>query len=340
MRPAGLIRGARRALLLLALGALPAAAQDATHVLILTGLGGDPAYSEQIRSWGARMYDAVRERFAVPREQIMWLAEKPEADPARIAGPSTRDGITAAIERIAAQAGDRDVVFIILFGHGSYQSGQSRFSIPGPDPTAQDFAVMLGRLSKPRVVFVNTTSASGEFLRILSGPNRVIVTATRSGNERNATVFGGHFVEAFASDVADTDKDGAVSILEAFTFARISTERAYESDRRLPTEHAVLDDDGDQKGTSTIEADQGDGRIARATFIGRAAVTAGVAAPPGASPALRALYEERRRIEQQIDELRRIRDTMDPERYEAELERLLVELALKSQEIRRLEGGR
>jgi len=320
--------------------ATSAAAQDATHVLIVTGLGGDPGYAERIHKWGAQLFDAARERFAVPRDRIVWLAEKTTVDPARVSGASTREGIVAAVERIAGQAGANDAVFIVLFGHGSFQSGQSRFSVPGPDPTAEDFAVMLNRLSPARVVLVNTASASGEFLRILSGKNRVIVTATRSGNERNATAFGGHFAAAFASDVADTDKDGAVSLLEAFTYARISTEREYENDKRLPTEHAVLDDDGDQKGSADIEPDKGDGRLARVTFIGQAAVTAGVAAPANASPALRALYEERRGIERQIDELKAIKDTMDPVRYEAELERLLVALALKNQEIRRVEGGR
>ncbi|MCI0433429.1 MAG: C13 family peptidase [Gemmatimonadetes bacterium] len=319
------------------LAAMPAAAQQATHVLIVTGLGGDPAYSERINRWGTRMYDAAVERFAVPRDQVVWLAEKPDIDPARVSGASTKDGISAAIERIAGKAGASDVVFILLFGHGSFQSGQSRFSVPGPDPTAQDFAVLLDRLGAARVVLVNTASASGEFLRVLSGPGRIIVTATRSGNERNATLFGGHFVEAFASDVADTDKDGAVSLLEAFTYARTSTEREYASDQRLPTEHAVLDDDGDQKGSSDM-TDQGDGRIARATFIGQAAVTAGVAAPANASPALRALYEERQKIERAIEQLKAVKDSMDPVRYEAELERLLVELALKNQEIRRMEG--
>jgi hypothetical protein len=230
-------------------------------------------------------------------------------------------------------------VLIVLFGHGSYQSGESRLSMPGPDLTAQDFAVQLGRLQNQKVVFANTTSASGEFVKALSGPGRVIVTATRSGNERNATNFGEHFAAAFANDVADTDKDGAVSVLEAFSYARTETNRQYEQDKRIPTEHAVLDDNGDQKGTDEPDRETDDGALAQATFIGQAAVVAGAAPPENASPALRALYAERKAIEDKLAALRALKDSMAAAEYEKQLEDLLVELALKNQEIRRMEGG-
>jgi hypothetical protein len=157
--------------------------------------------------------------------------------------------------------------------------------------------------------------------------------------ERNLSKFGGWFVAAFAEDVADIDKDGAVSIAEAFEYARIETQRSYEQDQTLLTEHAVIDDNGDGEGTTMITQDSDDGALARVTFLGRGAVVAGVEAPQGASPALRALYEQKQAIEKQIADLRSIKDTMEPERYEAELERLLLDLALKNQEIRRMEGG-
>jgi hypothetical protein len=259
-----------------------------------------------------------------------------------VSGRSTKEEIEAAIAAIASRAAAGDVVLIVLYGHGGYQSGESRFSMPGPDLTPQAFDLLLDRLATQKVVFVNTTSASGEFVKVLSGPGRVIVTATRSGAERNATRFGEHFAAALAEDVADTDKDGAVSMLEAFVYARTQTNRSYEEDRALPTEHAVLDDDGDAKGTDEPDPQdgKGDGVVARATFLGQAAVVAGAAPPSDASPALRALYAERQKIEQRLATLRAAKDTMDARQYETQLEDLLVELALKNQEIRRMEGGR
>jgi hypothetical protein len=320
--------------------ASPLAAQgSSTHVLVVSGLGGDPAYGARMQAWATQIVQAARERFAVPAENVQWLAERTEIDPARVTGRSTKEGIETAIGRIASRAKANDVVLIVLFGHGSYQSGESRLSMPGPDLTAQDFAVQLGRLQNQKVVFANTTSASGEFVKALSGPGRVIVTATRSGNERNATNFGEHFAAAFANDVADTDKDGAVSVLEAFSYARTETNRQYEQDKRIPTEHAVLDDNGDQKGTDEPDRETDDGALAQATFIGQAAVVAGAAPPENASPALRALYAERKAIEDKLAALRALKDSMAAAEYEKQLEDLLVELALKNQEIRRMEGG-
>ena len=156
--------------------------------------------------------------------------------------------------------------------------------------------------------------------------------------ERNEARFGGYFVEAFAGEGADTDKDGAVSLLEAFDYARLEVAKLYERDKKMLTEHAVLDDNGDGKGSVEPGADNEDGLLAKATFLGKGAALAG-GPPPGASPELRALYVEKATIEKRIEDLRAVRDTMELERYEKELEDLLVELALKNQEIRRLEGG-
>jgi hypothetical protein len=320
--------------------ATPVLAQgSSTHVLVVSGLGGEPAYATRMQAWATQIVDAAQERFAVPRLNVQWLAERTEIDPARVTGRSTKEGIEAAIGQVAGRAQAGDVVLIVLFGHGSYQSVESRFAMPGPDLTAQDFAVQLGRLHAQKVVFANTTSASGEFVKALSGPGRVIITATRSGNERNATLFGEHFAAAFANDVADTDKDGAVSVLEAFTYARTETNRQYEREKKLATEHAVLDDNGDQKGTDEPDPAAGEGLLAQATFIGQAAVIAGAAPPEDASPALRALYAERKAIEDRLAGLRARKDAMDPAEYEKQLEDLLVELALKNQEIRRMDGG-
>jgi hypothetical protein len=319
--------------------AAPAMAQSRTHALIVTGIGGEPRYQEVFFQWGSTMVKAATERWGVPEADVVFLTEQPDRGPAIADGRSTKDEITKALTGIASKAGPDDLVFIVYLGHGSFQNNEARLSLPGPDVTAAELSVMLDALGNRRLVVVNASSASGAFMKPLAGPNRVVITSTRSGMERNLSKFGGWFVAAFAEDVADIDKDGAVSIGEAFEYARIETQRSYEQDQTLLTEHAVIDDNGDGEGTTIITQESDDGALARATFIGRGAVVAGVEAPPDASPALRALYEQKRVIEKQIADLRAIKDTMDVERYEAELERLLLDLALKNQEIRRIEGG-
>lgn len=320
--------------------ASPALAQERTHVLIVSGIGGEPQYQSLFFDWGAQMAKAAVERWGVPAGDVTYLTEQPERDPALTAGRSTSEEIDKAVTRIASSAGPADVVFVLLIGHGSFQNGESRLSLPGPDLTADDFAKLIAKFGDRRVTLVNAASASGEFVKAISGPNRVVITSTKSGMERNQAKFGGYFVAAFADDGADTDKDGAVSMLEAFTYAKRETLRAYESAQTMLTEHAVLDDNGDAKGTADVTVDGAeDGALAKVTFLGRGAVVAGVSAPPGASPALRALYSEKQVLEKAVADLRALKSTMAEAAYEAELERLLVELALKNQEIRRIEGG-
>jgi hypothetical protein len=191
---------------------------------------------------------------------------------------------------------------------------------------------------KARIAFVNTTESSGEFAKLLAGPNRAIVTATKSGMERNQAVFGEFFAKAFAADVADTDKDGRLSLLEAYEYARLETKRFYEGQNRLMTEHSQIEDTG--KGTPSPEGgpDKPNGALAARITLGAFGAAAS-GAPPNASPALRALYAEKNQIENRIADLKAKKDTMDPAAYESELEKALLELAAKTQAIRRLEGG-
>jgi Peptidase C13 family len=315
-----------------------AASAQHTHVVVIAGIGGEPRYQQMFFDWGSTMAKAATDRWGVPKNDVVFLAEQPERDPSLVTGKSTKIEIEKAFSTLASSAGQNDVVFILLIGHGSFQNNESRLSIPGPDLTAEDFAALVTSLGSRRVVLANVASASGEFVKAISGPNRIVITSTKSGMERNQAKFGKYFVDAFAVDGADTDKDGAVSMLEAFEYAHRETLRAYETDKTILTEHAVLDDNGDGKGESEFARDAQEGRLARATFLGKGAVVAGAAAPPDASPALRALFDEKAQLEKQIEDLRAAKATMDPQQYQDRLEKLLVDLALKNQAIRAAGG--
>ncbi len=337
---ASMARAILATLLLSAGSAAPAHAQQ-THLLVVTGLGGDPLYTEQFHAWATTLVTAATERYGLPAENVTYLGERTALDPEAIADRSTRENVAAAIEAIADRAGPADHVAIVLFGHGSF-TGSARINLPGRDPSAADFAPLLDRLGRRRVTFVNTASASGPFLEALSGEGRVVMTATRNGRERNATIFGGYFVEAFAEgeQEADQDRNARVSMLEAFVYARRRVVAAFEAEGILLTEHALLDDNGDGVGTDAPDPLSGDGMVARTAFLtaGEDLATARVAFPD--DPELRPLYLERAEIEARVDDLRVLRGGADREQYEAELERLLIELALKSRQIRRLEAAK
>lgn len=326
------------ALLVLLSVAIPAAAQQ-THLLIISGLGGDPQYTEQFHKWATTLIDAALSTYQVAEENISYLAEKPDLDPQRIDGPSTKQGVEAAIAAIAKRARSNDPILIVLFGHGSSTGADdARINLPGPDLTAQDFAKLLAAFPAQPVAFVNTASASGGFVTALSGERRIVMTATKTGGERNETIFGGFFVEAFASaaEQADENKDRRVSMLEAYKYASGQVARTYENDGKMLTEHALLDDNGDRQGTPQPDPVANDGALARSLYMTGGAGRLAQQLPD--DPELRALYEQRQALEERIDQLKLLKGGTDPERYEQDMEKLLVDLALKSREIRELEA--
>ena len=313
-----------------ALAALTGAAQlDAqTHVIIVTGATGEPKYAASFHAAGSSLVDALVAQHGFKPDDITYLAENPARDTTRIDGQSTKQELTRAIARVSARKNDR--VLLILIGHGSHAGSESRFNLPGPDLTAAELAVMLEPLRAAQVAIVNAASASGDFLPVLSGRNRVVVTATKSSHERNETLFPKFFVAAFATPGADADKDERVSLLEAFTFAKREVARAYEADSRLPTEHAMLDDDGDGRGSSEPDPRAGDGALARRFTIGVRAANSVATGNHGA----RAVVIRKEQLESQIDSLRRRKATMTEEAYTRELERLLLDLARVNQTLR------
>jgi hypothetical protein len=324
------------ALLAAAAAALPSAAAQQSQLLIISGLGGERQYSDAFYEWSVTLADAARNRHGLTADQIIYLAEDPSRDSARIQGKSTAAEIRAAIRTIARRTKEGDQVFIVLIGHGSATNAESKFSMPGADLGAKDFAALLDSLPGRRVAFINTSSASGDFVPVLSGPGRAIVTATKTGFERNEVTFPRFFVRAFAADGADADKDSRISLLEAFEYARTEVARNYEEANKLQTEHALIEDNGDKTGSTKPELRKGDGATAQGMFLAPALSAAAAAA----DPKLAALYKEKRAIEERITELRRAKDVMRAEEYDAQLEKLLVDLALKTQEIKAIEGKR
>ena len=317
---------------LLALAA-PAAAQT-VHLAVIVGLAGEPEHAEFFQRWASTLVDGATLRLGVPRDHIIYLAELPEKDPKRATGKSTKEEIERAFATLAKNSKADDVVFVLLIGHGTFDGKVAKFNLPGPDMTPANFEPLLKSLPSKHIVFVDTTSSSGPFLEALSGPGRTIVTATRTGAERYATLFGGYFVDALMSDGADADKNHRVTVLEAFNAAKLGVARAYEQQGIMLTEHPLLDDSGDKKGTPDPNADGKNGRVASVLALGTE--QASEAMP--ADPKMRALYEERRDLERRVEGLKLMKTGMEPARYASELEKLLTELALKSKEIKDLEG--
>src|SRR5579862_4448189 len=200
-----------------------------TQVLIISGLGGELKYSQAFRELSSRLATALHERFAIPDSDIVWLGEDSTSRMAHFGGQSTKVNVERAVARFASRAQPGTQVVFVLIGHGAGEGPESRLSIPGPDVSAADFERLFARFPSQRIAFLDLTSASGDVIGTLSAPNRVIVTATKTALERNESHFAQFFVDALSKDGADTDKDGRVSLLEAFRYATAETKRYYEN---------------------------------------------------------------------------------------------------------------
>ena len=312
--------------LVLLLFATPAVVcAQTTHLLIVVGLTTESDHDEVFKKWGTTLASTATEKLGVPKENVVMLS-----------GPqATREAVVKACGTLAASAKPEDTVAIVLFGYGTYANKTAKFNLPGPDMTPQDFEPLLVRIKSKRLVFVNTTSASAPFLEALAGPGRVIITATRTGGEMFATLFGGPFVEAFSSDAADSDHDGKVSFLEAFDYAKKAVAATFVREGLLETEHALLDDTGDHQGSLTPARDGKVGQSAAVISLGSMHAQA-----LPADEKLRTLYLERQQIERRIEELKLLKGGMDPDKYNSELEKLATELALKTRQIKEAGGGK
>lgn len=314
--------------------AVPAAAQD-TRALLVVGLGGTEEYRREFAEWASGLRGALTERFGLSAANVVVLAERAEDVPGA-SGRSTVEAIRSALSSLAAASGAKDRLLVVLIGHGTSQGEEARFNLPGPDLSAADLSLALTPFPTQTVAVVLAGSASGGFVPRLAGPRRIVLSATRSARERNATEFARYFVESLSGDGADLDKDGAVSLLEAFTYTRAEVARHYAEQKVLLTEHAVLEDDGDGEGSPDPGPTAADGKLAD-TFRFRGSAVAQARATD--DPVLARLYAERQEIQARIDKLRSQRSEMTQERYDEALEALLVELALKTREIRAREGG-
>ena len=305
-----------------------------THLVIISGLGGEKKYAESFMQLSATLAEAANKRLGIPDAGIVWLGEDSVSKRPYYRGQASKVNIERTVTQLASRAGPGDQIAFILIGHGSGDGENSKISIPGPDLSARAFAQLLARFPTQKVAFVNMTSASGDMLPILSAPNRVIVTSTKSSFERNESHFAKYFVDALTKDVADTDKDGRISLLEAFKYATVETKRMYETDTRLQTEHAQLDDMGAKAGVPDPDGRTGQGVLARRFFLDGA-----FASRAGANdPQLASLYKDKFSIEDQVEQLRTRKASMNADAYDNALEELLVQLARKAKSIREIEG--
>jgi hypothetical protein len=300
---------------------VPAAAEN-RYALIVSGATGGKEYAEQYARWSRDLTNALLEVLRFDPALVTALSEAGTAE----AG-ATAENVRRAITAVRGSMTRDDLLLVVLIGHGTFDGVDAKFNLVGPDLESADWSALLRPLPG-RVVVVNTASASFPFLERLSAPRRVVVTATDSAAQRFDTVFPEYFIRALTDDRADIDKNGRISVWEAFAAASASVRRHYRQRGQLSTERALLDDTGD--GIGRDAGDSGDdGSQASRLYL--------VASVPGAAPTdevLLKLLHRRASLEADVEDLK-IRKTFLPaDEYAREFERIMIELAKVSHDIR------
>lgn len=300
----------------------PTTHADSVH-LILCGAGGEADYSERFVDWGSRLRETLTNELHVSPEKVLILTEQ---DATKISLESIRATMQEISDGLSSAQTD---LYIYFIGHGSYLRKVSKFNIPGPDLTASEMHNLIKGIPARRVIVINGTASSAGFINKLSGRDRIICTATKSVDEKNATEFIEHFIKALEDGSADQDRDERISVIEACSRAAELTAAWYLEKGLIATEHGLLDDNGDGLGTRLpiTKHGDGDGMLASSTFL------RDYAFPAHVPKDLIARYLD---ALSSVEKLKSEKEQMDVEKYYDELETLLVKAAKANRQIRTL----
>ena len=300
-----------------------AASAEEHYALVVTGAPGGEQFRTNYQTWEQQLTTALRDKLGFAPDHIDLLSGASD-DPDRA---STRLHVQRAIERLKARLRPNDLLLLVLMGHGTLDGGVAKFNLPGPDLSSVEWGTLLRDLPG-RLVVVDTTGASYPFLADLSARGHIVITATDSAAQRYDTVFPTQFLTALTDPSADLDKNGRVSVWELFSYTSRAVARHYEQQGLLPTERALLDDNGDGLGVDAASPPSTDGALARATYLERDRVEA------SGDAEMAALIARRHALEERAEQLRQKKSTMAPEAWEREFEQLMIELARVSHRIR------
>ena len=298
-----------------------AAAHADTYFVTIAGLGGEPDYEQRFTKLAADLDRVFNSAGAT--SHVFTLSGK----------EATRARLLATLDTVAKQAKHEDNFVLTLIGHGTYDGVQYKFNLIGPDISAAALAEACARIASKRQLIVNTTSASGGSVTELARNGRAVIAATKSGTERNATVFSRYWVDALQDSAADGDKNESISALEAFKYATAKTAAFYDSQKRLATEHAVFVDTRKGGPVRVASTDTGAGRLLASVTLVRFGGGASGPSVVASNPAKRSLLAKKEQLEQRIDTLKYQRATFSPQEYKRQLTESLLALARVQEEL-------
>ncbi len=291
--------------------------QAATYYVTVAGLGGTPEYDSQFAKWASELQQELQKNG--PDTHISTLA----------GSAATREAVERTLAAIASEAKPADTFGIFLIGHGTFDGTDYKINLPGPDLSASGLATLLNRIQAGRQLVVDMTSCSGAAVAALARRNRIVITATKSGTEKNATVFPRYWIDALHDPSADTDKNGTLTTLELYRYTAQKTATYFESEKLLATEHPSITDTGATIAVRDPKPENGQGLLA-ARF---AVIEPEQQLARNLAPEKQKLVSKKEDLEAKIDRLKYEKAAMNPDQYKQQLTTLLLELARTQAEI-------
>lgn len=303
--------------------AAPAAGRDGRWAVVVSGASGGPDFAAKQAEWRQAITTALGSRYGFPASHILELVDETARDRGT---PATAENVRKLFTTLRGQTGKNDLILVVLLGHGTFDGQQAKFNLVGPDLTAGDWAALLAGVPGQMVLF-NTTESSAPFMEALAARGRVVVTATDTPAQKYQTVFPDYLAKALADTSTDLDKNGRTSVWEVFAAASGAVGRHYSERAQLTTERAVLSDTGERTGVQASSTGP-QGTLARSLYLDRDS------ASESADPAVQELIARRRALEAEAQALIGKKPSTDPAAWEAEFERLMIDLSRVSREIR------
>ena len=300
----------------------PAAAEE-RYALIVSGVSGTEKFAATQKTWVSSLESTLQQRLGFAPDRITVLSESGSGT-----GIANRDNVIRTLASFKSRLTADDTLLVVLIGHGTFDGTTAKFNLVGPDMDSREWKAALDG-NPARLVFVNTTSSSFQFVPALAGKNRIVIAATDSAAQKYATLYPQYFIEALEQGAkADNDKNGRLSVWEVFSYASQAVKQAFEKQGTLVTERSVIDDNGDGVGKEAAAATGADGVLAKTTFLNP------LPASSSGNTALAGLEKRRITLEAEIEQLRVKKGDMPAGQYEEEFERLAIELAKVSAQIR------
>jgi hypothetical protein len=262
------------------------AAVAGTRALLVVGLGGTEEYAQEFQ----RDAEALDGHMRAVADDVVLLAS------------GEREQVASELAAFASRTDPHDSFVFIYVGHGSYDGEAFRFNVTGRDFTGVELNQWLNKIDAKHQLVVVTGSSSGALLETMARDKRTTITATRSGEQKNATVFGRYFSAALSDDSADVNKDQRISASEAFDYAKSKVEGLYEEENEMATEHPQS---------------QGPAPVIVLAQLGSKAL----------DPGLADLVAQRESFELEIEQLKAKKSGLASDEYFAQLQDLLLGLA-------------